>query len=243
MGQGIFGREAAIDERRYQGQFFALLLRSGPKTAVPSSEALCNGRPAFGRLAFLRPLDLAATKVSEIVAERNGKSQMTYSDDEQILLLTMLPSEIGSAVAFSEKSGLIGTAKEMMASAKSAVANAADYPDNALIQSVMPNLDDRSAALDKAKELRERQIERLKAEGITSREEMIEKAVSDAEAVSALLATTADASEAAEYKSWVLSIGQAVANAAKEGGFLGFGGEQVSDGKEAILPRITAAPG
>lgn len=168
---------------------------------------------------------------------------MTYSDDEQILLLTMLPSEIGSAVAFSEKSGLIGTAKEMMASAKSAVANAADYPDNALIQSVMPNLDDRSAALDKAKELRERQIERLKAEGITSREEMIEKAVSDAEAVSALLATTADASEAAEYKSWVLSIGQAVANAAKEGGFLGFGGEQVSDGKEAILPRITAAPG
>lgn len=62
---------------------------------------------------------------------------MTYSDDEQ-LLLAMLPSEIGSAVAFSEKSGPIGTAKEMMASAKSALANAKDYPDNPLIQNLIP---------------------------------------------------------------------------------------------------------
>ena len=72
---------------------------------------------------------------------------------------------------------------------------------------------------------------------------MIELAVTDAEAVSALLATNADASEAAEYKAWVLSIGQAVANAAKEGGFLGFGGESVSDDEEEILARITAAVG
>jgi len=171
---------------------------------------------------------------------------MTYSDDEQ-LLLAMLPSEIGSAVAFSEKSGPIGTAKEMMASAKSALANAKDYPDNPLIQNLIPNLDDRSAAADKAKDLRERQLARLKASGITSRQGMIELAVTDAEAVSTLLATNADASEAAseaaEYKSWVLSIGQAVANAAKEGGFLGFGGESVSDDEEEILARITAALG
>ena len=167
---------------------------------------------------------------------------MTYSDDEQ-LLLAMLPSEIGSAVAFSEKSGIIGTSKEMMASAKSALANAAEYPDNSLIQSVMPNLDDRSVALEEAKALRERQLERLKAAGIASRDEMIEQAVADAETVSALLASTAEASEAAEYKSWVLSIGQAVANAAKEGGFLGFGGEAVSDDEEAILARIAAALG
>ena len=39
---------------------------------------------------------------------------MTYSGDEQ-LLLAMLPSEIGSAVAFSEKSGVLGTAKEITA--------------------------------------------------------------------------------------------------------------------------------
>ncbi len=167
---------------------------------------------------------------------------MTYSDDEQ-LLLAMLPSEIGSAVAFSEKSGPIGTAKEMMASAKSALANAKDYPDNPLIQNLIPNLDDRSAAADKAKDLRERQLARLKASGITSRQGMIELAVTDAEAVSTLLATNADASEAAEYKSWVLSIGQAVANAAKEGGLLGFGGESVSDDEEEILARITAALG
>lgn len=72
---------------------------------------------------------------------------------------------------------------------------------------------------------------------------MIELEVTDAEAVSALLATNADASEAAEYKAWVLSIGQAAANAAKEGGFLGFGGDSVSDDEEEILARITAAVG
>jgi hypothetical protein len=39
----------------------------------------------------------------------------------------------------------------------------------------------------------------------------------------------------------VLDIAQKVANAAKEGAFLGFGGERVSDAEEVVLHDLTAA--
>lgn len=49
--------------------------------------------------------------------------------------------------------------------------------------------------------------------------------------------------EAAAFKSWLYSISERVANAAKEGGLLGFGGELVSDDEEAALGQIKAALG
>jgi hypothetical protein len=48
------------------------------------------------------------------------------------------------------------------------------------------------------------------------------------------------ADEAASYKSMLLEVGNAVANATKEGGFLGIGGKRVSDAEAAILQEIAA---
>lgn len=50
-------------------------------------------------------------------------------------------------------------------------------------------------------------------------------------------------SEAAGYKSWLYGISERIANAAKEGGLLGFGGELVSDDEKAALDQIKAALG
>jgi hypothetical protein len=45
--------------------------------------------------------------------------------------------------------------------------------------------------------------------------------------------------EATGYKKWILDVAQAVANASKEGGFLGFGGSvQVSDKEKSALAAI-----
>jgi hypothetical protein len=49
--------------------------------------------------------------------------------------------------------------------------------------------------------------------------------------------------EAAAYKSWLFSISERVAKAAKEGGLLGFGGELVSDDEQAALGQIKGALG
>ncbi len=47
-------------------------------------------------------------------------------------------------------------------------------------------------------------------------------------------------SELASYREWVLAIADKVANAAKEGGFLGFGGVRVSEGEVKMIEAIKA---
>lgn len=46
--------------------------------------------------------------------------------------------------------------------------------------------------------------------------------------------------EVAEYKRFVYGLAEAVANAHKEGGFLGVGGTRVSEREQAILDRVAA---
>jgi hypothetical protein len=47
--------------------------------------------------------------------------------------------------------------------------------------------------------------------------------------------------EAEEYKKWTLDIAEAVAKAAKEGGFLMFGGTQVSDSEKKLFTDVAEA--
>ena len=56
-----------------------------------------------------------------------------FTEDEQFLLMSV-PAMIGSAVSMSEKSGVIGTVKEAMASAKSLVGGIKEYPDNQVLK-------------------------------------------------------------------------------------------------------------
>lgn len=49
--------------------------------------------------------------------------------------------------------------------------------------------------------------------------------------------------EAQEFKAWLMSIARGAAEAAKEGGFLGFGGTQVSDKEQAALSQLSVALG
>lgn len=44
-----------------------------------------------------------------------------------------------------------------------------------------------------------------------------------------------------EYRTLVMSVGNTVSKAAKEGGFLGFGGELVSEGEQVVMQAVDAA--
>ena len=59
--------------------------------------------------------------------------------------------------------------------------------------------------------------------------------------VAEILERRADAQDASEYKGWLLTAGQRVAQASTEGGFLGFGGARVSGSEAATLSEIAAA--
>ena len=59
----------------------------------------------------------------------------------------------------------------------------------------------------------------------------------------ALLGTKASPEELAAYKQMIAKVAEDTANAAKEGGFLGFGGERVSAGEQAFVDQVKAALG
>lgn len=69
------------------------------------------------------------------------------------------------------------------------------------------------------------------------------RALNNCREVASLLPTKVSAEEADGYKRWLLAVAQNVAAAAKEGGFLGFGGEQVSKSEVATINEIAAALG
>lgn len=55
---------------------------------------------------------------------------------------------------------------------------------------------------------------------------------------SATVAARGSAEEAAGYNQWLYSVAVATAEAAKEGGFMGIGGERVSDKEQAALNQL-----
>jgi hypothetical protein len=69
------------------------------------------------------------------------------------------------------------------------------------------------------------------------------RALANCQEVANLLQTKASTEEADAYKRWLLAVAQNVASAAKEGGFLGFGGAQVSKSEVATINEIAAALG
>ena len=47
--------------------------------------------------------------------------------------------------------------------------------------------------------------------------------------------------ETAAFGRWLVAAAQAAAEAAKEGGFMGFGAQQVSEREQAMLDRVRTA--
>ncbi len=164
-----------------------------------------------------------------------------FTEDE-IFLLTNTPTLIGTVMAFAEGSGL-GTIKEMFASSKSFLNGIKEYPNNEIITGILPTIGEFKEAMGKAKEMREKSMARLKEKGVNSSEKLREQLIADSQAVAKLLDEKASAEEASEYKEWSMRIAENVAKAAKEGGFLGFGGTQVSDGEVEAFAQIAEALG
>ncbi len=165
-----------------------------------------------------------------------------FTDDEKFLLFNT-PAMIGAAMSFAQSSGAIGTFKEALANAKSISGGIKAFPGNEVIQSVLPDLENRESAMETARSMRKKAVERMKSLQIDSKEKMHAQAIADIGTVQDLLKTKATPEEADQYRQWALSVAENVAKAASEGGFLGFGGEQISDGERAAYSEIAGALG
>jgi hypothetical protein len=61
--------------------------------------------------------------------------------------------------------------------------------------------------------------------------------------VNELVTAKATPQEVGAFRRWLVAAAQAAADAAREGGFLGFGAEQVSAGEQQMLEQVRAALG
>jgi hypothetical protein len=61
--------------------------------------------------------------------------------------------------------------------------------------------------------------------------------------VNELVTAKATPQEVEAFRGWLVAAAQAAADAAKEGGFLGFGAEQVSAGERQMLEQVRATLG
>ena len=141
----------------------------------------------------------------------------------------------GFAVTAADPSGLWGLLKETFASGRAlmeAKSNASASELSKAIASDMETSEGRSAAQAYVKG-------RLQG---AKREEIKQRAIDALRSAAAVVDQKAP-SDATAYKAWLLQIANSVAEASKEGGFLGFGGVDVSDAEKATLSEISAALG
>ena len=141
----------------------------------------------------------------------------------------------GIAVTAAEPSGLWGLLKESFASGSALMQAKLDPGSNPLIKAVVADFETaegQSAARDGMRE----KLASLKPAEIKAR--CIETL---GQARAAVDAKAPD--DAAAFKRWLREISQHVAEAAKEGGFLGIGGVLVSEAEKATLTEISSALG
>ena len=70
-----------------------------------------------------------------------------------------------------------------------------------------------------------------------------EQVLGELREVQAMVAARATADEAAAFGQWLVATAQSAADAAKEGGFMGFKATLVSEGEQAMLDQVRTAVG
>ena len=161
-------------------------------------------------------------------------TKATFTPDEWKSLLQS-PLLVGIAVSAAEPSGLIGMLKESMASARALLQAKADPSADELVKAVAEDF-----GTSEGRGLAQDGLKALLAGGKPA--DIKPKVLDALKGVSALLASKAP-TDAVAYKTWLAGVAKAVAEAAPEGGFLGFGGTHVSEAEKATVAEIATALG
>jgi hypothetical protein len=156
----------------------------------------------------------------------SAKDKFTQEEWNSLLRTPML---VSYTVAGSDPSGKEGFTQEMSAVADAIIEGGQGTAKDSLLGEVVAEI------IANAADEQRGQTEKL------SSSEAKERALENCRAVATLLQAKASPEESDEYKRWIIQVAYKVASAAKEGGFLGFGGKQVSGSEVEIINEIGAA--
>jgi len=159
-------------------------------------------------------------------------NKQSFSADEwtKIVESVMLA---GVAVTAADPSGLFGTMKEAFASGSALMAAKTDAGASELAKALVADFE--------TPEGRTAMRNGLKARFQGTKPADITKRSIEALAEVGSIVDAKAPNDAAAFKAWLHGISKKVAEAAKEGGFLGFGGVQVSDAEKATVDEVGKA--
>jgi hypothetical protein len=161
-----------------------------------------------------------------------NKTTFTPEEWKQVLESVMLS---GMAVTAADPSGLIGVLKESMATGRNLLAARSDPESNELVRAVTTEYET-SEGRQAAREQLKATLQGSKAGDVRA------KSIAALHDIAALLDAKAPA-DAPGFKTWLQHIATGAAEAANEGGFMGFGGVRVSEKERATLNEVSSALG
>jgi len=156
-------------------------------------------------------------------------SKASFTDDEWERVLRA-PMVAGMAITIADPGGPIEISKEMMATLRAATVPPSQEE---LLATVALDIQ----ALMDQKQNPARNFKPTSA--ATAGTEILD----ELRAVDAIVAEKATPEETQAFRGWLVMAAQAAADAAKEGGFMGFGAVQVSEGEQAMLDQLRSALG
>jgi hypothetical protein len=156
-------------------------------------------------------------------------SKVSFTEDEWDRVLRA-PMVAGMAITIADPGGPIEIAKEMMATLRAATVPPSQEE---LLAAVALDIQ----AMVQQKQNPARNFKPTSA--ATAGTEILD----ELRAVDAIVAEKATPEETQAFRGWLVMAAQAAADAAKEGGFMGFGAVQVSEGEQAMLDQLRSTLG
>jgi hypothetical protein len=147
--------------------------------------------------------------------------------EEEWVRLGRAPIVAGMAISLADPGGPIETIRESSAAIRTVLEAAKGGGHGEFVQAV---------AHDVAEKARHRQnpMAGFRPKGTNARDEVLE----ELRAVNALLVEKTTPEETAQFRDWLRTAAQRAATAAKEGGFLGFNAERVSENEQQMLDTL-----
>ena len=150
-------------------------------------------------------------------------------DEQDWARVVRAPFVAGMAITLADPGGPIEVAKETAATLR--IATSPPTREQLLTE----------VALDVQAMVQEHHHNPLKDFKPTSDRPVGDQVVDELHDVCKLIKATADPDEVAAFGEWIVQVAQAAADAAKEGGFMGFGAEQVSSREKDMIGRVRTA--
>jgi broad specificity phosphatase PhoE len=151
--------------------------------------------------------------------------------DEEWTRLKRAPFVAGMAISLADPGGPIEAVKETSATLKTVLRSAEEGGRGELVDEI---------AREVAEDARERKSPLAgwkPSKGANAGVEILD----ELREVNRIVSEKATPQDAAALRDWLLAAAQAAANAAKEGGFMGFRAERVSEGEQRMLDSLGEA--